>query len=192
MSIATLFRHVGIDVPRYVTVNGTVVTDPALAPGGLSVDRHRFHGGAEPEVEGPGLASAWWNRDVERRRRDEAAMRMYFPGFALHAEGDEYLWSGVIDSGRGTFRVGIVPRVDGSLPLVISLNRTLGRHEGRRFKRSPHLYDSGSLCVAAFSDWDPARHTTATAVGWTAHWFAAYTVWRMSGRWPTEGYGRAA
>jgi hypothetical protein len=31
MSIATLFRHVDIDVPRYVTVNGIVVADPALA-----------------------------------------------------------------------------------------------------------------------------------------------------------------
>jgi hypothetical protein len=40
MTIATLFRHVGIDVPRYVTVNGTVVTDPGLAPGGLSLEPH--------------------------------------------------------------------------------------------------------------------------------------------------------
>lgn len=191
MSIATLFRHVGIDVPRYVTVNGTVVTDPGLAPGGLSVEPHRFHGGAEPEVEGPALSAAWWNQDVERRQADESAMRKYFPRFALYAEDGEYLWAGAIDSGRGTFRVGVAPRPNGSLPIVVPLNHTLARHEGRRLKRSPHLYDSGSLCIAALSDWDPARHTTATAVGWTSHWFAAYTVWRMSGQWPTEGYGRA-
>jgi hypothetical protein len=192
MSIATLFRHVDIDVPRYVTVNGTVVTDPGLAPGGLSVEPHRFHGGVEPKIAGSDLTSAWWNQDVKRRQADEAAMQKYFPGVALHAEDGEYLWFGTIDSGRGTFKVGVAPRIDGSLPIVISLNRTLARNEGGRQRWSPHLYDSGSLCVAAFSDWDPARHTTATAVGWAAHWFAAYTIWRMSGEWPTEGYGRAA
>jgi hypothetical protein len=138
------------------------------------------------------VSLAWWNQDFERREADEAAMRRHFPRFALDTEDGEYFWVGTIDSGRGTFRVGIVPRLDGCLPGVVPLNRRLSRNEGRRQRQSPHLYDSGSLCVAAQSNWDPTRHMTATAVGWTAHWFAAYTVWRLGGKWPTEGYGRVA
>jgi hypothetical protein len=43
--------------------------------------------------------------------------------------------------------------------------------------------------VADTSDWDPQVHTTATAIAWAAHWFAAYTGWRIAGGpWPTEGY----
>ena len=70
------------------------------------------------------------------------------------------------------------------------MRNNLGRYEGRRFRRPPHLYDSGALCVAATSDWDQERHTTATAVAWGAHWFAAYTEWRMGGHWPTDGFVR--
>ena len=193
MSIATLFRHVGIDVQRFVTVDGTVVTDPGLAPGGLSVEPHRFHGGPDPVEAAVDFSAAWWNTDEKRRSKDETAMRTFFPNFKLHTENDDYVWIGDINSGRGTFKVAIVHRADGELPLVASLSKkNFTRMEGRRSRRSPHLYDSGLLCVAAQSDWNPTRHTSATVVGWTAHWFAAYTVWSMSGVWPTDGYGQVA
>ena len=191
MSIATLFRHVGINVQRFVTVDGTVVTDPGLAAGGLAVEPHRFHGGPDVVEVASASREAWWNTDKRRRDADEAVMRTFFPNFELCLDNDDYVWIGDIDSGRGTFKVAIAHRVDGGLPLVASLSRkNLTRREGRRDRRSPHLYDSGMLCVAAQSDWDPTQHTTATVVAWTAHWFAAYTVWWMSGVWPTDGYGQ--
>ena len=51
-----------------------------------------------------------------------------------------------------------------------------------------HLYLSGNLCVADISDWRPGEHTSATAIAWAAHWYAAYTDWRLGGPWPTDGY----
>ena len=56
------------------------------------------------------------------------------------------------------------------------------------FRLAEHLYLSGNLCVADTADWDPAKHTSVTAIAWAAHWYAAYTDWRIGGMWPTEGY----
>ncbi|CPT75881.1 Uncharacterised protein [Mycobacteroides abscessus] len=78
-------------------------------------------------------------------------------------------------------------RRDQGLPRVHVFNHRLGANAGRKWQPSPHLFTSGSLCVADASDWDPEQHTAATVTAWAAHWLAAYTEWRMSRRWPVEG-----
>ncbi len=195
MTVATLLAHVGIDVPRYVTVDGEVVLESSAqraATSALRIEPHRFHDGRDPAPARNKYDTAWWNTDLEARAADEKSMRAHFPGFSLHSEDGDYSWSGKINTGRGTFAILVLPQVDRSLPSVVPRIRNLGRPEGRRLRRPPHLYSSGALCIAATTDWDPTRHTTATAVAWAAHWFAAYTEWRMRGYWPTDGYGAVA
>jgi hypothetical protein len=195
MTVATLLAHVGINVPRYVTVGGEVVRDPATSrtTPPLRIEAHRFHDGSDPAPARNKLDEAWWNTDPESRVVDENAMRTYFPGFSLYiGGGNDYVWNGTINTGRGSFVIFVLPQVDRSLPTIVPKMKNLGRPEGRRLRRSPHLYDSGAICVAATSDWDPTQHTTAIAVAWAAHWFAAYTEWRMRGYWPTDGYGAVA
>jgi hypothetical protein len=196
MTVATLLAHVGIDVPRYVTVDGKIVLNSsgprAAVVSPMRIEPHRFHGGDDPAPPRNKYDKAWWSTDLEARALDENSMRTHFPGFSLHSENGDYFWSGKINTGRGMFAILVLPHVDHSLPSVVPSNKNLGRPEGRRLRKPPHLYNSGALCVAAATDWDPSRHTTATAVGWAAHWFAAYTEWRMRGYWPTDGYGAVA
>ena len=216
MTIATLLEHVGVHVPRYVTVGGQVVLDgtttvPSTAPA-MPISPHRFHGGDDPapsrsngddpapsrsngDDPAPSrsnYADAWWNVDDEARSFDEDQMRTYFPGFVQFTDGGDYAYAGVIDTGRGRFRILVMPHINRSLPSIIPMKKDLGRSAGGRFLRPPHLYTSGNLCIADVDDWEPARHSTATAAGWAAHWFAAFTEWRIIGRWPTEGFGAVA
>lgn len=190
MSIPSLLSHIGMYVPRGVSVDGRIIGGSeagyAIAQGtATAVVPHTFHGGDEP-AERSG-ERPWWEGD-ERRSRDIAAMRGAFPGFEL-VDPDKYLWRGVIDTGRGRFEISVVGSPSGQIPSIgVEHPRQLVRPEGRSMRRSPHLYDSGRLCVAAAEDWDQDKHTTATAIGWAAHWLAAYTEWRMSGHWPIPGY----
>ncbi|MFF5485691.1 hypothetical protein [Streptomyces virginiae] len=194
MTIATLLRHVGIDVPRYVTVSGEVVLDPPANPTAYtSVAPHRFHGGDDPAPSRDDRSLAWWVTDLAAKEADKAAMALAFPSFHCFDEGEDYAYGGVLNTGRGQFRITVLPQVDRTLPSVYpAAGVRLGRPAGRRFINSPHLYLSGALCVAGVDDWHPERHTTATAVAWAAHWFCAYTEWRIAGRWPTDGYGQVA
>jgi hypothetical protein len=204
MTIHSLLRHVGINVPRYITVDGKVIFDaPASTPASTAtatatatatrVEPHRFHAGPDPSPKKEQRQHAWWNTDASARQRDNDAMSRAFPNFILFDEDGEYWYGGTIDTGRGKFLIAVLPKADGSLPTVRLINKfRLGRQEGRRWRTSPHLYDSGALCVASLDDWKPEVHTTATATAWAAHWLAAYAEWRASGVWPTEGYGRNA
>src|SRR5262245_33165840 len=196
MTIAALLGHVGIDVPRYVTVAGRIVFDQALATvsqtAPMPLAAHRFHDGEDPAPDRSTYADAWWTVDVAAREVDEAAMRSHFPNFIQFGEDGDYAYGGELDTGRGRFKILVWPHVDRSMPSIIPLHKGLGRPMGRRLQRPPHLYTSGNLCVADTANWKPAEHTTATAVGWAAHWFAAYTEWRITGRWPTDGFGAVA
>lgn len=196
MTLATLLGHVGIEVPRYVEVGGQVVLDPTRAssstPAPMAIAPHRFHDGEDPAPERIGHASAWWNTDAVARAADEDAMATYFPNFLQFGEDGDYAYGGVLNTGRGRFKILVVPHADRSLPSIIPLHGGLGRQTGRRLQRPPHVYTSGNLCVADTRDWKSEVHTTATAVGWAAHWFAAFTEWRFTGRWPTEGFGAVA
>lgn len=192
MSLPNLLRRVGHTVPRGVSIDGRIVTGAAarvaVAAGTATwVEPHVFHGGEDP-TEPEESASGWWT-DADARRRDIEAMAAAFPDFQLTEEGGMYKWEGVLDTGRGRFRIKIVDSPTKALPTVVPVQpQAFTRHEGRRFVRSPHLYLSGNLCVADRDDWDPERHTTATVVAWAAHWLAAYTDWRLSGCWPTQGF----
>jgi hypothetical protein len=201
MTIHSLLRYVGIDVPRYVTIDGRVIFDSpsssvatAAPTTATRIEPHRFHAGPDPSPKRGRYEGAWWNTDPAARQRDVDAMKETFPDFLVMGEDDDLWYGGTIDTGRGRFLIGVQPHADRSLPTVrVTPKLRLGRKEGRYWRKPPHLYDSGALCIASAGDWNPEVHTTATATAWAAHWLAAYTGWRISGIWPTEGYeSRAA
>jgi hypothetical protein len=196
MTLATLLEHVGIHVPRYVTVDGRIVLDPtpmsASSSAPLAVAPHRFHDGDDLSPSRADYADAWWNNDPDACAADKAAMAVHFPGFVQFGEDGDYGYGGELDTGRGRFRILVLPHLDRSSPSIVPTHKGLGRPRGRKLQRPPHLYMSGNLCVARSADWKPELHTTATAVAWGAHWFAAYTEWRITSRWPTDGFGEAA
>lgn len=194
MTITALLSRFARNTPRFVTMNGLIIGDAVGTNGGhyshpvhgsvARVEPHHFHGGDDPEVP---AVRPWWLEDPERLTTEEAAMARYFPTFTRYDIDDEPGWLGTIDSGRGRFTIYVAHRADHSLPAVLCVSRNrLGRQRGRRWFTSPHLYRSGRLCVAAESDWDPAVHDATTVVAWAAHWFAAYTEWWITGRWPEE------
>ena len=194
MTLPSLLRRVGLDVPRGVTVDGRLITGraaaAALAAGtATSMSPHTFHGGGGGDSPATSTPSAWWH-DADARAADCCAVARAFPGFTLDDTDGEFTWRGTLDTGCGRFVIDVVADAAGGLPRIVPVSpRVLGRNEGRRgFRPSPHLYTNGHLCVADSTDWDAANHTTATAITWAAHWFAAYTDWRLGGRWPTEGY----
>ncbi|BCW36553.1 hypothetical protein StoSoilA2_26090 [Arthrobacter sp. StoSoilA2] len=200
MTIAALLRHHGVNVPRYVTVEGRVVFDgvTTTGPGAHNhatlgtvtpVASHTFHGGdEESDAKGDAL-TAWWADEEEINRHIEA-MKKSFPKFTYVPAGNDLgpCWVGAIDTGRGKFNVAVILRHDKQLPRVAVLGvGRLGVPVGRRWVQSPHLYDNGNLCVADVGDWKPEEHTAATVTAWASHWLAAYTEWRMTRRWPAEG-----
>ncbi len=192
MTLPSLLRYVGIDIPRGVSIDGRVLfgraATAAVAAGTASaVVPHAFHGGDEPPPAA--TRSAWWD-DPAARDADIADVNRAFPGFRLDQRDGGHAWTGTIDTGRGTFDVTVVADPAGGLPTIVPVTpRVLGRNEGRRgFRPAPHLYLSGNLCVADTSDWHQGEHTSATAIAWAAHWYAAYTDWRLGGPWPTDGY----
>jgi hypothetical protein len=153
-----------------------------------AVAPHTFHGGDEAADELAPAPTGWWDNSALINRHIEE-MNKSFPGFVYLAADDEIppCWGGIIDTRRGQFEVLVMTRRDQGLPRVHVCNHRLGVNAGRRWQHPPHLFTSGSLCVADPSDWDPSQHTAATATAWAAHWLAAYTEWRIFRRWPVEG-----
>jgi hypothetical protein len=200
MTMTSLLRHVGIHVPRGVTVDGRLLVGaPAVAAikaGTATAVAPTFHhGGPATFLDRPDdpladrYAGAWWNLDPAARDADKAAVEAAFPAFRYDGTDGAHDFTGVIDTGRGRFRVLVIGNPDGGQPYLVPVEpRTLGRREGRSFRRSPHLYDNGNLCVAREEDWHPGEHNTVTAIAWAAFWYATYTDWRLGGPWPTPGY----
>ncbi|SMQ58034.1 hypothetical protein SAMN06295909_0093 [Plantibacter sp. VKM Ac-1784] len=197
MSIASLLSHHGVDVPRYVTVDGRIVFDGvSINSAGVAIHQglgpvtavanHTFHGG-EDHLDSSACLP-WWN-DPSELDRHLNAVQQSFPGF-IYAEAtmsNGPRWTGAIDTGRGTFTLEVELRADLSLPTLRVLGPKLGAFSSGRWVRSPHLYDSGNICVADRDEWHPGVHDASTAIAWGAHWLAAYTEWRMSRQWTTEG-----
>jgi hypothetical protein len=200
MTIAALLSHFGVNNVRYVAVGGEVVFDGVKAIPGVGyvhathgpvtpVAKHTFHGGEEEPDDDSSSDRIWWDDEAEITKHINA-MKVAFPGFAYVPASDDTApcWIGEINTGRGTFTVGVLLRRDRGLPRIAVVNGPrLGVNAGRNWKRSPHLYDNDNPCVADHSDWDPKVHTAATVTAWAAHWLAAYTLWRITRRWPTEG-----
>ncbi|WIE57964.1 hypothetical protein DEI96_017700 [Curtobacterium sp. MCLR17_031] len=185
MTLLQALHALGYDSPRWVSPSGRVVfTDPGDA--GSSITKHSFHGGADV-LEHPSTRD-WWTNGGELAR-DVEAMASAFPSFRIATEADRPpVWEGTIDTGYGLFEIRIEHRFDHGLPRIIPIKPSRrGASRGGRFMRSPHLFDSGTLCVAEPSDWDPARDTSATVVAWAAHWHACYVMWFISGIWPSDG-----
>lgn len=187
MSLPRLLQLATGRVPLYVTVDGQLVRD-AVAPSGrqnVRVEPHTNHGGTIPHPAD--AARPWWIEDPHRLWSEATRMRDMFPGFALTAPNGRPTWIGSVDTGRGRFTIIIEHRSDlADLPRVEVLRPTrLERKEGRRYRRSEHLFDDDSVCYADDSDWRPdVGHDATTVVAWAACWLASYTHWRMTGWWP--------
>jgi hypothetical protein len=195
MTLPSLFRKVGINVPRGVTVGGAVVLgssriqSASAASAITAMQPHRFHGGNDPAPSRSNKASAWWIQSPDEKQRDISDMRKRFANVTITDTDEELAYGVSFDTGRGKYGALILPQVNKSIPSVFMTHpKRLGRNEGRNFRLAPHLYLSGALCVADASDWDGKGFGTSVAAAWTAHWLACYTVWRMNGVWPAEGY----
>ena len=199
MSMPALLSQFGLDTQRFVTSDGRVIFDGVTgSAGGYShpeygavsaMASHGFHGdGPEPTDET--TPAPWWEDESQLQRHIDA-LAAAFPGFRqLEYDGEHPpMWFGDLDTGRGKFTVAIALRHDRGLPFVrVIKGPKLGIPTGRSWIPSPHLYLNGNLCIADQSDWDLDLHTVATAVAWTAHWLAAFTEWRITRRWPVEGF----
>ncbi|SFB38878.1 hypothetical protein SAMN05192575_109175 [Nocardioides alpinus] len=198
MTIADLLTHHGHKKPRWVDVDGRMLfSAPAATSGALALKPHTFHSGEDPvDSPDPGVARSltaanlpWWSNpdDLEPHR---AAMAAHFPGFTYFEPDEDRgpAWIGVLDSGRGRFRIGVVLRRDRGLPFVTVLNTKIGKNTRYGWTSPSHAYISGNPCIADQDDWNPDEDMVATAVAWTAHWLAAYTEWRITNRWPIEGF----
>jgi hypothetical protein len=187
--------------PRYVTIAGLLVTDGVVATDAgfthasfgrvTQVEPHDFHGGPEaiePEAIEPEAAGPWWETAPDLLASERVHMAEAFPGFQFVDLDGKPGWEGTINSGRGLFEVRLTHRGDHSIPRIEVIRpHRLERRAGRHMQRAPHLFNSGAVCVARAEDWDAERHDAVTAVGWAAHWLAAYSVWRVSGeKWPTR------
>jgi hypothetical protein len=194
VTLPSLFRKVGIHVPRGVTVDGTVVLgDRQIQSVGAAtvtaMHPHRFHGGEDPAPARYDTDRAWWVKSPESKTNDIADMRDSFSNVIVFDDENDLSYGVTLDTRRGKFDVLILPQVDGSLPTAVAVRpKRLGRNEGRKFRVAPHLYLSGALCIADSSDWEGKGYKTSVAAAWTAHWLACYSAWRINGIWPTEGY----
>ena len=198
MSLNKALARFGVNNKRFVTTTGLVVFDGVTkTTDGYTHARHghvtavepaRFHGGEDPEDT---AEQRWWLTQPEDAQRHADAVADAFPGFTYIAGDDEHppAFAGTLNSGFGVHEILILLRSDRGLPFVVIPNRRLGKQRGRHWRRAPHLYDSGALCVAGRDDWNPDQHTAATVIAWTAHWLAAYVFWLADSqnRWPTEG-----
>jgi hypothetical protein len=198
MTILNILKHHGYNVERGVLPTGRIVfpTAPASSSAAfataMSVKPHAFHGGGNPVEQVPDSSRTWWT-DEAVLERDRQAMARYFPGFVEVADTQNLppAWVGTLDTGYGVFTVRIQHRADHGLPHVTPA-KPKARRRGRRTLASPHTFINGNLCVAAQEDWDPEKDTTATVVGWAAHWHAAYVEWLFTDKWPMEGYEHRA
>ena len=182
--------------PRYVTIEGLLVTEGIVTTDAgftharfgrvTQIEPHDFHDG--PEATDSAAAGPWWETAPDRLASERVHMADAFPGFQFVDLDGKPSWEGTINSGRGLFEARLTHRADHSIPRIEVIRpHRLERKTGRRMQRAPHLFDSGALCVAREEDWDAERHDLVTAVGWAAHWLAAYSVWRVSGeKWPTR------
>ena len=165
MTLPSLLRRVGIDVPRGVSVDGRVLTGraatAAVAAGtATSVVPHMFHGGDDP-VPDPAMGSPWWD-DPAARDADVAAVGRRLPGLPARRRSTAATPSPASSTpGAARFTVSVVADPAGGLPTIVPvLPRALGRHEGLcGFRPAEHLYVSGNLCVADDGDWDPQAGT---------------------------------
>ena len=200
MSLIGVLSRLSLAAPRWVTVNGVLVTDGVTVSNGVAshpqhglvtpVKPHTFHGGTAPP-RGAELRP-WWEQQPDLLEAERTAMAAAFPGFTLtFSKKGRPSWTGEIDTGRGRFEVRVTHARDrGVIPLVKVLSpKRLGRPEGRRFRRPDHLYLSDHLCVAAEADWNPTTDDATTVLAWTAHWLAVYSEWRVrGGAWPVVGH----
>ena len=197
MSLPKLISKMSGRTPRFVTVEGRVIPGAGVVASGAgfrhpqhghvtNVVRHTNHGGEAIRAD---ACHAWWEIDPELLVREALAMAVAFPTFRFLLVDGAPAWRGTLNTGRGRFEVTIVHRPDHRLPHVVPSRPGLfKRNSGGRTRRSPHLFDNDDLCVAGQADWKPAEHDATVVIGWTAHWLASFTEWRITGRgWPCPG-----
>lgn len=199
MTLPALVSKMSGMIPRFVTIEGRVITAAGVTP---TADGSHHHGhwghvtAVRPHTNHGGAAQTdadvrpWWGLDGALID-EEVNMAACFPSFVRTVVEGRPAWAGLINTGRGTFGITVVHRTDHGLPRVVPDRPALFRRpEGRRFRRSPHLFDNGDLCVAREADWHAEDHDATVVIAWAAHWLATFTTWRITGRgWPCEGVG---
>jgi class 3 adenylate cyclase len=175
-----------------VTPDGRLVTSTALTSAVTAIAGHRFHHGAETESPIPG--AAWWDVQPALLELERRHISTSFPTFEPFESEGRIGWRGTVAPWNREFKIEILWHQDRArLPRVrVTSDAHLGRMERGKWKRAPHLFDAGNLCLARPKDWRPSEYDATTVIAWAAHWLGCYEQWVAFKReWPRVGQGKA-
>jgi adenylate cyclase len=186
---AGLLRTIPTGTRLSVTSEGRLVRPLGAASVATVIAPHRFHAGTETATGNPAIA--WWNDQPDLLEHERRHVAQTFPGFSFFERAGRIGWRGSLRPwGNREFAVEVVwSRERERIPSVNVLKpQRLGRLEHGRWRRSPHLYDSGNPCVARAVDWATESHNATTVIAWTAHWLGCYEQWVAFRKdWPRIG-----
>lgn len=185
-----LLKKVPATSPLGVTSEGHLVTSTGPTSAVTAIAAHRFHHGIE--VESPAPGTAWWDAQPALLERERRHMSTSFPSFEAFGSEGRIGWRGTVTPWNRAFSIEILWHGDRArIPRVsVTPHSHLGRIERGKWKRAPHLFDAGNLCVARPEDWQPSEHDATTVVAWAAHWLGCYEQWVAFRReWPRIGQG---
>jgi hypothetical protein len=183
-----LLRTIPTSTRLGVTPEGRLVRSVSTAASITVIAPHRFHGGAQ--TASPQVAAAWWDDRPDLLEHERQSMAQCFPGVSFVRLAHRIGWRGSLRPWNRQFTVQVLWGRDRALVPSVNVLTTpdLGRMEGGRLRRSPHLYDAGNPCVARANDWTPTQHDVTTVIAWTAHWLGCYEQWvAFRKEWPRIG-----
>jgi adenylate cyclase len=174
-----------------VTAGGRLVPSTGSTSAVNAIAAHRFHHGVETESPIPG--TAWWDERPALLERERRNISTAFPSFEEFESEGRIGWRGTVMPWSREFTIEILWHLNrAQIPRVnVTSDAHLGRMERGKWKRAPHLFDAGNLCVARPEDWRPSEHDATTVIAWAAHWLGCYEQWAVFRReWPRVGQGK--
>jgi len=114
-------------------------------------------------------------------------MRLRFPEFrATTNHGGRIVWRGFLQPTPWSecYQIEIVYEIP-RRPQVRILSPRLRVRAG--FKKCPHTFEDGSLCVHQSHEWNAELLIATTIIPWISMWLYFYEVWLRTGAWRGEG-----
>lgn len=116
------------------------------------------------------------------------SLRSNFPASQISLHPARLTWQAEIQPAPITqrYRLRLVANA-GSVPSVNVVAPVLQPNSSGML---PHVYDTGSLCLSQFGDWQPTMLFTDTFIPWAMEWLIFYELWRANGIWYGDGPDR--
>ena len=114
-------------------------------------------------------------------------VRAHFPQFRRTTiRGTKAVWQGILKPSprSDTYEIEIAYEVP-CRPVVRVVSPRLSTWGN--FKRRPHTFRDGSLCVHQSHEWNGNKRIASTVIPWTCLWLAFYETWLETGCWLGEG-----